>query len=52
MLHKLLVILLVGVLGLLPIALSESSDDPDRGPTIDPDGLTADRGPTIEPDGR
>jgi hypothetical protein len=51
MLHKLLVFILVGALGLIPVVLTESTDDPDRGPMIDPDGLSAEGGPMIDPTG-
>ena len=64
MLHKAIVFLLAGILGLFPLTLkSSNNDDPDRGPMIDPsgndggpeivpDGLTVGRGPMIDPDGR
>ena len=50
MLRKLLIIVLTGVLGVVPVALSDSEEE-DRSGMIEPDGLSAKGGPMIEPNG-
>jgi hypothetical protein len=52
MLQKVLAFILLATFGIVSLNLGKSStDDSDRGPMIEPNGLTADSGPMIDPDG-
>jgi len=49
MFRKFLTVTLITLLGLLPLAFSES--DGDGGPMTEPNGFAADGGPMTEPNG-